>query len=192
MISVLDSCTLCASRRIKRERTPLHDTPTPEFAFEVIGIDTCGPFPETSSGSRYVITIIDHFTSWPEAFCVSDKSAQTVARNLLTENIPRHSCPKYILSDNGTEFVNAVISYLTEKMRISHVKILPYRPQSNARTERMHRFMNDVLAKYVVNDPTSWDQYVPAMLMAYRTSVQSSNRYSPFFLLYFRDPILPV
>ena len=52
--------------------------------------------------------------------------------------------------------------------------------------------MNDVISKYVYRNPRTWDTFIPAMLMAYRTSVQDSMQFSPFYMLYGRDPVLPI
>lgn len=37
----------------------------------------------------------------------------------------------------------------------------------------------------------NWDRKLPFVLFAYRTSPQESTGYSPFYLLYGRDPVLP-
>ena len=191
LVQYIDACDLCQARRPKRPIAPLQDMPMPQWAFEMIAIDTCGPFPETHRGNKYLITVIDHLTCWPEAFSVPNKTAETVARVLLEEIIPRHSCPKYILSDRGTEFVNAVIGLITEKMGMVHLKTSPYHPQTNGKVERLHRMINDSLAKYTHQQPLSWDLFVPSVMMSYRTSVHDTTKYSPFFLLYGRDPVLP-
>ena len=52
--------------------------------------------------------------------------------------------------------------------------------------------MNSVLAKYTQHDQFTWDQHIPGMLMAYRTSVNDTTQFSPFFLVYGRDPVLPM
>lgn len=188
----VSQCDICKARKTKRLYAPMQDVPIPNFPFETLAIDTCGPFPESSSGNKYIITFIDHLTCWPEAYCTKDKTSETVASLILTKIIPRHSCPQVLLSDNGTEFVNSVISELTERLRVAHFKTSPYRPQANGRLERLHRYMNDVISKYTYKHPLEWDTYVPYMLMSYRTSVQDSSLFSPFFLLYGRDPILPM
>ena len=185
-------CDLCNERKRKQKSNPILSMPIPNYPFEIIGIDTCGPFTETENGNVYVLTVIDHFSGWPEAFPMKDKSTLSVARLLLNEIIPRHGCPRVMISDRGTEFVSAVVSLLNEKMRISHVKTSPYHPQSNGKTERFHRYMNDALAKYSRNSPFEWDLYLPAMLMAYRTMTHGSTKKSPFLVMYGRDPILPV
>ena len=192
VVNYLDHCPVCKARKLKKARMPMQDMPVPEFPFEIVGIDTCGPFPETAEGNRYVITIVDHFSSWPEAFATRDKSADTVASILLEQFIPRHACPRMMLSDRGTEFVNGVISLLMAKLKVCHIKTSPYHPQTNGKTERFHRFMNDVLSKYVQQEQYTWDQYIPGMLMAYCTSVNESTRYTPFFICHGRDPVLPM
>ena len=57
---------------------------------EIVGIDTCGPFPMSEDGNKYVCTIVDHFSGWPEAWAIPDKSAATIAKLLLDKFIPRH------------------------------------------------------------------------------------------------------
>ena len=38
-----------------------------------------GPLPITPGGNRYIITLMDYFSKWPEAEPVKDKRADTVA-----------------------------------------------------------------------------------------------------------------
>ena len=192
VVQFVSSCSICKARKLKKVSYPMQDMLIPEYPFQIIGIDTCGPFPETASGNKYIVTIVDHFSSWPEAYPVQNKTAETVASLLLEHFIPTHSCPQTMLSDRGTEFVNKVISLLLNKMKISHIKTSSYHPQTNGKTERFHRYMNDVLAKYIRNEPYNWDKYIPSMLMAYRTSVQDSTLFTPYFLVFGRDPILPM
>ena len=190
----IEKCTVCTSRRIKQQRVPLEDMPMPGSPFEIVGIDLCGPYPETDSGDRYLFTLTDHFSSWPEAFPIKNKSAETIAEVLLEKVIPRHSCPRLIISDRGTEFNNSLVAHITSKLKVAHIRTSAFHPQSNGRAERFHRYMVESLAKLMLKDPdqSSWDKYVPSLLLAYRTSVHSSSRFTPFFLVYGRDPVLPL
>ena len=52
--------------------------------------------------------------------------------------------------------------------------------------------MNDVISKYAYQDQTKWESYIPAVLMAYRTSLHDSTGYTPFFLMRGCDPVLPM
>ena len=49
-----------------------------------------------------------------------------------------------------------------------------------------------MLAKTVCKEGPEWDKRLPYVLFAYRVSQQTSTRESPFYLLYVRDPRLPV
>ena len=44
-----------------------------------IGIDLIGPLPETPRGNKYIVTLVDYFSKWPEAEALPDKSAKGVA-----------------------------------------------------------------------------------------------------------------
>ena len=49
-----------------------------------------------------------------------------------------------------------------------------------------------MLSTYIKNDQKDWDNHLKPVLMAYRTSIHSSTLQSPFFLMYGRDPKLPI
>ena len=49
-----------------------------------------------------------------------------------------------------------------------------------------------MLAKTVEKHGADWDERLPYVLYAYRTSLQESTTESPFFLLYGRDSRLPM
>ena len=44
----------------------------------------------------------------------------------------------------------------------------------------------------VEENESEWDKFLDSVLFAYRTSKQASTKYSPFFLMYGREPRLPV
>ena len=187
-------CITCNARDINRNKVPLQPTDIPQFPFEKIAIDTSGPFIESSSGNKYIISVMDMFSSWVEAFPVPDKSAQTAAKIILNEIIPRYSCPLYILSDNGTEYRNEIISTINKHLKIHHILTSPYRPQSNSKIERFHRVMHDLISKHLFStqDERNWDLYLPHVLSALRVSTNTSTKFSPHFLLFNRDPIMPL
>ena len=44
-----------------------------------VGIDLIGPFFKSRSGNRYIITLVDYFSKWPEAAAIPSKEAKEVA-----------------------------------------------------------------------------------------------------------------
>ena len=186
-------CEVCQRRVLRRQQAELQDNATPLYPMEIIGIDTVGPFITSENGNNYIITVVDWYSSWIEAYPVPNKEAITIAKVLLERFIPQHGCPRVMISDRGTEYVNAAIDLLSTKMKIKRSITTPYHPASNGKTERCHRFLNDILAKGVQDRMHSeWEDVLPAALFAMRTSVNVSSRYTPYMLIYGRDPVLPL
>ena len=125
-----------------------------------------GPYPTSLSGNKYIIAFVDWFSGWPEAYAVPDKIAETVAHLLLEEIFPRHGSYLQIVTDNGTENVNSVEKETLESLNIDHVLTSVNHPQSNAKVERFHRTLHDVLAKRMADDQQTWDLHLNQALAA--------------------------
>jgi hypothetical protein len=85
-----------------------------------IGIDMIGPLQETSSGNKYIVAAIDHFSKLTEATAVPDKSAKSIA-TFLCSVICRLGCVDNLISDQGREFVNLIIDNLMELFQNDHI-----------------------------------------------------------------------
>ncbi|GBP40882.1 hypothetical protein EVAR_88943_1 [Eumeta japonica] len=59
------------------------------------------PLPTTTDDYKYLLTIIDRCTGWPEAFPMKDISADSVAKVILEGWIARYGCPSKLTSDQG-------------------------------------------------------------------------------------------
>ncbi|VDI00604.1 Hypothetical predicted protein, partial [Mytilus galloprovincialis] len=62
----------------------------------------------------------------------------------------------------------------------------------NAKIERFHRTLHDVLSKLIEDHSTTWDLYLNQALAAIRFNINESTQLSPFYALYNRDPVLPL
>jgi len=61
------------------------------------------------------LVAIDYATKWAEAIATRNDDAKTVAR-FLYENIILHfECPRELISDRGTHFLNDTIEELTNR-----------------------------------------------------------------------------
>ena len=67
----------------------------------------------------------------------------------------------------------------------------PYRPQSNGRIEGFHAFLKTCLAKHV-SPSVEWDEVCTLATAAYNFLPNEHSRESPFFIMFGRDPRLPL
>ena len=191
VVQHVSHCVPCNTRNLKQQHAPMQEMDEVSRPFQKLAIDFCGPFPTSHQGNKYLLTFCDQYSGWPEFFAVPDKSAQTVADIILSEIIPRHGCPQVLLSDNGTEFTNRIVSGICQRFNIYRIKTSPYHPQSNGKLERMHKVFNDLVAKNT-SDTRAWENMIPSALLAIRTSNHESTKFSPFYLMTGRDPLLPL
>ena len=96
------------------------------------------------------------------------------------------------LSDNGTEFKNKLMEEVSKELGVEYkVYSPPYRPQSNGRIESFHYFLKACIAKHITPQ-LEWDDVVPLACAAYNFFPNEHSRESPFFLMFGRDPLLPL
>ena len=178
--------------KAKVQAYPLQMTEIPECPFDKIAIDLVTEWETSSSGNKHIFTIINHLTGWPESFPIPNKSADTIVSTFFNHYLPVHMCPRYILSDNGTEFKNHLMDQVLQQLRIDHIFSTPCHPQSNWKLEVFHEYLKPTLKKLCTKDPSSWDKYINQVLASYRVTPNLATAETSFFLIYGRDPNLPL
>ena len=96
------------------------------------------------------------------------------------------------ISDQGKEFVNEVSANIHEMAATEQRITSAYHPQSNGLCERQNRTVKNSLVKVLEEKPKEWLNIIDGILFAHRVSMHYSAKYSPFFLMYNRHPILPI
>ena len=186
------NCILCQHRKAKVQQYPLQLNEIPVRPFDKIAIDLVTECETSTSGNKHILTIIDHLTGCPEAFPICDKSADTIVSTFINEYLPVHMCPWYILSDNRMEFKNNLMNQVLQQLGIDRIFSAPYHPQSNGKLEVFHKCLKPTLKKLCEKDPTNWNKYLNQVLASYRIAPNIEMAESPFFLVYGRDPNLPL
>ena len=140
-------CDKCqrTNHLLQKPRAELHPIPVTKV-WHKVGIDLVGPLPETKQGNKYIITLSDYFSKWPEAAAIPSKHATGVARFLL-DVFCRHGWPRVVLSDQGREFVNEINQCLFEETNIKHCVSSPYHPQTNGLEEEDAEDLDAVLER---------------------------------------------
>jgi hypothetical protein len=67
---------------------------------------------------------------------------------------------------------------------VQHSKTLPYYPQCNAQVAVFNKTVKKYLAPYVDDSTLNWDEWLPALMLAYNTSYHSTIATTLFELLF--------
>jgi transposase InsO family protein len=190
---VIQQCDACARKgglQKLKEDPELKPIP-PGNIFERVCVDLMGPMPKTPRKSKYIAVAVCHFSKYVCARAIPDKKSETVARFFLEEVIAAHGVPKIVQTDKGTEFLDH-FEELMKQCGIKHITSSAYRPEGNGMVERMVQNILHSLQRAAMERPDSWDLELPWVLLGSRAAKAASTLQSPFFLVYARNPCLPV
>ncbi len=106
----------------------------------------------------------------------------------LFSMISRVGIPKEILTDQGTAFMSRTIRELYELLGLKSIRTSVYHPTTDGLVERFNRTLKTMIRKFVHEDAKNWDKWLEPLLFAVREVPQASTGFSPFELLYGRQP----
>ena len=186
IIRFVKSCITCQKHCNKLPRLPVQQADIVDRPFDKVAIDIVGPLTVTDNKCRYILTLIDTATRWPEAVPLREIRTTDVA-SALFNIFSRLGLPKQILSDNGQQLVSKAMSEVMEMMGIERKLSTPYHAQSNGMVERFNGTLKNMLQKLTVDKQNSWDKLIPAVLFAFREIPNTTTGYPPFTLMYGRQ-----
>ncbi|KAK7091878.1 hypothetical protein V1264_009500 [Littorina saxatilis] len=182
------SCDIC-QKTIPRGRVPkvpLQKMPLIDRPFKRVAIDLIGEIkPPSEEGHRWVLTLVDYATRYPEAVPLKKIDTETVAEALV-DIFSRSGVPEEILTDLGTQFVSECMEEVNRLLNIRHLTTTPYHPMCNGLVEKFNATLKSTLKKLCSEQPRQWHRYINALLLAYREVPQESTGFSPFELMYGR------
>ncbi len=186
------SCDVCQRHKQKRPFKENLQRFTPvNRPWELLGLDICGPFPETLEGHKYLLVAVDYLTRWPEAFPLKSISAKAVAQAFTEGIICRYGTPESILTDLGTSFTAKMFQEVCAFLRIDQLHSIAYQHSTNGVVERMQQTIQNVIGTYVERTGRDWSSFVQTTLLALRTAVHAGTNATSFYLLYGYDCRLP-
>ena len=135
-------CRLCdvCQRTVPKGRigkVPLGSMPIVETPFTKVAVDIVGPLtPVTERGNRYILTLVDFATRYPEAIALKNIETTTVAEALL-DIFSRIGFPQEILSDQCTQFTSNMMAEVSRLISLKQVTTTPYHAMANGLNEKM-------------------------------------------------------
>ena len=143
------SCDLC-QRNISKgyiKRVPLGKMPLISVPFDTVCVDLVGPIaPSTERGHRYILTLIDMASRYPDAVPLRDIHTETVADALL-DMYSRIGIPRRIHSDRGSQFTSEMMDEVNRLLSIKATTTTSYHPMGNSVVENFNKTLKNALKK---------------------------------------------
>jgi transposase InsO family protein len=165
------------------------------WPFTVWGLDIVGPLRKEPGAYTYLLVAIDKFSKWVEVRPITNLRAEQ-AVTFFTDIIYRFGVPNNsIITDNGSQFTGRKFLEFCEKF---HIRInwaaVPH-PQTNGQVERTNGMILQSLKPRIFDrlnkSGWKWLQELPAVVWSLRTTPSRDTRFTPFFLVYGAEVVLP-
>jgi hypothetical protein len=183
-------CIECLKYNIhKRGYQPLSRL-TGAYPFEVCSMDIIDlQSLYAEDGYNYILLYIDACTRFVLLEPLKTQRSVDIAMSLW-KIISRFGPPKRLVSDNGSHFVNEVLTELTNVMGINHNLVSPYHAASNGLAENHVKTVGLSLKKMLAGDNSTWSTELPMIEFALNNNVSAVHMSVPASLV-FNRPMVP-
>ena len=183
------TCVDCQRSKIHRHtKSSLGQFSQPTRRFGHIHVDVVGPLP-ISEGNRYLFTIIDRSSRWPEAVPMEEASTMSCANALLNSWVSRFGLPEQMTSDRGSVFTSDIWSSLAKLLGVNLHYTTAYHLQANGMVERWHRTLKASLTARCSG--SDWHIQLPWVLLGLRTMPKEGLNHSAAEMVYGQPLVVP-
>lgn len=138
----LQACIVCAYNKRPGGETEgrLHITKTVATPFRTVHVDHLGPFPKSSKGNAYVLTVVDSYSKYVVVKAV--RSTDTLAVTIMLSELSLYfGNPMRIVSDRGTAYTSKAFADYCKKNEIQHIQNAVRTPRANGQAERINQMI---------------------------------------------------
>ena len=167
--------------RIQYARIPLDTRTMARMSMDI------KEMPESELGFRHILVCVCEFTNWMKTIPLADQKAQTIAMALYFKICCEYGTPKAIICDEAPAFQSVALQEYFKALNIQPIYISPMNHGSN-RLERYIRTLNDIITKCLVGTGSNWPLYVPSATFAMNCQVSQVTGFSPFQMVYNKQP----
>ena len=145
-------------------------------------------------GYNHIFVVIDKFTKWIEVKLVTATTAAKAAE-FIEEISHRFGVPNRIITDLGTSFTGSEFWDYCQESCIDIYYASVAHPRCNGQVERANGLILQGL-KARIFDPiekygAKWFQELPTVVWGLRTQRSRATGYTPFFMVYGSEAVLP-
>jgi transposase InsO family protein len=140
------------------------------------------------------LVAVDKFSKWIEAVPVTNQEATTAVK-FFESIVYRYGVPNNIITDNGTNFTWGEFQEFAKKLGIKIKYASVAHPKSNGQVEKANGLvcagLKNRLLRPLKRAAGAWVEELPSVLWSLRTTPNSSTGYTPFFLVFGAEAVLP-
>ncbi|KAJ8346440.1 hypothetical protein SKAU_G00278410 [Synaphobranchus kaupii] len=184
------TCNRCIRRKSLPERAAPLVNIVATRPLELVCMDFLTVEPD-SSNTKDILVITDHFTKYAVAVPTPNQKARTVAKSLWDHFFVHYGIPERLHSDQGPDFESRTIKELCELIGTQKIRTTPYHPRGNP-VERFNRTLLNMLGTLENQKKSHWRDYVKPLVHAYNCTKNEVTGFTPYELMFGRQPRLPV
>ncbi|GJX90092.1 putative ribonuclease H-like domain-containing protein [Tanacetum coccineum] len=191
---------LCSACQLGKSKKYSHKPKSENTNMEVLHtlhMDLCGPMRVQSiNGKKYILVIVDDYSrfTWVKFLRSKDETPEFVINFLKQIQVGLNKTVRYIRTDNGTEFVNQVMSKYYEGVGIFHQKSVPRTPQQNGVVERRNRTLVEAARTMLIFSKAPMFLWAEAVATACytqnRSLIHTRHNKTPYELVHDKKPDL--
>jgi hypothetical protein len=154
---------------------------------QLVSVDLVGPYPESNSGNKYSLSMVDRRTHYGMMVPLPDMETTTVAHAMITSWFSTLGVPEKLKSDCGSQFKSGLMAALEKMLGIKPSFTMEYTPHADGQVERLNGTITTWLRAMTLANPSSdkdWDKKLPFIAMAYNSSVISGTVVTPYELMF--------
>ena len=175
-------CVPCQANTTRQHAEPLNMSNLPRGPWINLSIDFCGPLPS----GQYLMVITDEYSRFPIVEVVRSTAAEPVIQ-VVDKVFCTYGYPDSVKTDNGPPFNSQAWKGFLKTCGIKHRKITPLWPKANGQVENFNKPLMKAIKSAKIQGQ-SWIYAMHQFLRAYRCTPHTTTGFTPYRLLFGRDP----
>ena len=188
------SCLSCQLNKPKQLKPAglLQPLCIPHRPWGSISTDFITGLPKTANGNEQLCVWVDRLTKMAHFIPAPGNATAADVAVLFRDHIFRlHGLPDEIVSDRDPKFTGAFWTELTQLLGIGRAMSSAHHAATDGQTERVNRFLEEMLRHYVNPRMDDWDQHLSMLEFAYNNAHHESINTSPFQMYSGIAPLTP-
>jgi IS30 family transposase len=166
----------------------------PSWPFAIWGLNAVGLFRTAPGGYKHILVAVKKFTKWIEVRPIAKVTSEEAIK-FIRDIMHPFGVPNRIITDQGKAFTGSVFWDFCQENTIDVYYSSVAHPRCNVQVERANGIILESFKDRIYDDAsnyaTRWLVELPHVIWGLRTQVSSAMGFSPFYLVYGSEAVLP-